>query len=232
MTSAPRSTDQAAADSHARLSHLRARLTALTRMTADYASDLGAVLGYDTSDGCIRLHRVTCRRFIFVVVVLLLRWCLQRKTVNGWKNPFRFSIENLRRQRYGGLCPDDAFPKVSRLPRGCLFPVRNPHIRTDGVGCSGKMTCSWQTTIKRTRFYRYIIEYIYIRLGYNIDFKLLKSIELLLFPEFTNSYPSLDDVNGVCNTRPERSVYNATTFWMVLTFYSIVTTQQAQCTGE
>lgn len=69
MTLAPRSADQAAADSHARLSHLRARLTALTRMTANYASDLGAVLGYDTSDGCIRLHRVTCRGFFFLLLL-------------------------------------------------------------------------------------------------------------------------------------------------------------------
>lgn len=52
--------DQTIADSHARLSHLRARLTALIEMTAGYASELGTVLGYDMSpeSACTRLHQV------------------------------------------------------------------------------------------------------------------------------------------------------------------------------
>lgn len=51
---------QTIADSHARLSHLRTRLTVLTNMTASYASKLGTVLGYDISpeNDCIRLHQV------------------------------------------------------------------------------------------------------------------------------------------------------------------------------
>lgn len=54
-------TDQTVVDSHARLSHLRTRLTALITMTASHVSRLGTVLGYDVSseDGaCIRLHQV------------------------------------------------------------------------------------------------------------------------------------------------------------------------------
>lgn len=54
--------DQTIVDSHARLSHLRARLTVLINMTASYATKLGTTLGYDmTPDSvCIRLHQVRC----------------------------------------------------------------------------------------------------------------------------------------------------------------------------
>jgi len=56
-----RRSDQSVADCHARLSHLRARLTALVRMTAGHATRLGTVLGYDVSpedNVCARLHQV------------------------------------------------------------------------------------------------------------------------------------------------------------------------------
>jgi len=54
--------DQTIVDSHARLSHLRARLTVLINMTASYATKLGTTLGYDMSPDsvCIRLHQVRC----------------------------------------------------------------------------------------------------------------------------------------------------------------------------
>jgi len=56
------SSDQTIVDSHARLSHLRARLTVLINMTASYTTKLGTTLGYDmTPDSvCIRLHQVRC----------------------------------------------------------------------------------------------------------------------------------------------------------------------------
>uniref|UniRef100_A0A2H8TRL4 Nesprin-1 n=1 Tax=Melanaphis sacchari TaxID=742174 RepID=A0A2H8TRL4_9HEMI len=52
--------DQTIVDSHARLSHLRARLTVLINMTASYATKLGTTLGYDMSPDnvCVRLHQV------------------------------------------------------------------------------------------------------------------------------------------------------------------------------
>lgn len=133
MTSAPRSADQAAADSHARLSHLRARLTALTRMTANYASDLGAVLGYDTSDGCIRLHRVTCRRFIFLLL------SFSSDTSNGKPLTAEKILFGFQSETFDGN-GSTVFVRTTRFQkyhdyRGCLFPVRDPHIRTDDVGC-------------------------------------------------------------------------------------------------
>lgn len=52
--------DQTIVDSHARLSHLRTRLTVLINMTASYVTKLGTTLGYDMSPDnvCIRLHQV------------------------------------------------------------------------------------------------------------------------------------------------------------------------------
>ncbi|XP_026810785.1 uncharacterized protein LOC113552228 [Rhopalosiphum maidis] len=59
-SAATSATDQTIVDSHARLSHLRARLTVLINMTASYATKLGTTLGYDMSPDsvCIRLHQV------------------------------------------------------------------------------------------------------------------------------------------------------------------------------
>lgn len=60
LPSAATASDQTIVDSHARLSHLRARLTVLINMTASYATKLGTTLGYDMSPDsvCIRLHQV------------------------------------------------------------------------------------------------------------------------------------------------------------------------------